>query len=88
MLQVAMHPVVQLRGPATLSSVLQPKHVLQGCAKKLVPGWEKSTAQLQTATAGHARLVLSKTVTFSHNPVRTPTDMHRSCNSLSNTMLL
>ena len=27
---------------------------VQGCAKKLVPGWEKSSAQLQPAQAGHA----------------------------------
>ena len=37
---------------------------IQGCAKKLVPGWDKSSAQLQPALAGHARLLLNKTVTF------------------------
>ena len=37
---------------------------IQGCAKKLVPGCKKSSAQLQPAQAGHARLVLNKTVTF------------------------
>ena len=29
-----------------------------------MPGWEKSSAQLQPAQACHARLVLNKTVTF------------------------
>ena len=38
---------------------------LQDCAKQLVPGCEKSSARLQPAQVGHARLVLSKTVTFS-----------------------
>ena len=28
---------------------------VHGCAKKLVPGWEKSSIQLQPAQAGHAR---------------------------------
>ena len=37
---------------------------LQGCAKKLVPGCEKSSAHLHPAQSGHARLVLSKIVTF------------------------
>ena len=37
---------------------------VQGCAKKLVPGCEKSSALLLPAQAGHARLVLNKTVTF------------------------
>ena len=34
---------------------------VQGCAKKLVPGCEKSSAQLQSA---QARRVLNKRVTF------------------------
>ena len=37
---------------------------IQGCAKKLVPGWEKSSAQLHPGQAGHARLVLNKPVSF------------------------
>ena len=37
---------------------------LQGWAKEMEPSWEKVSAQLQPATAGHARLVLSKTVLF------------------------
>ena len=39
---------------------------VQGCAKKLAPGWEKSSASLQPAQGGHARLVLNKTFTFLH----------------------
>ena len=37
---------------------------VQGCAKEMVPGCEKSSACLQPAQAVHARLVLTKTVTF------------------------
>ena len=37
---------------------------LQGCAKERELSWEKVSARLQPATAGHARLVLSKTVPF------------------------
>ena len=36
----------------------------QGCAKKLVPGCEKSSAQPQPDQSGHASLVLNKIVTF------------------------
>ena len=39
---------------------------IQGCAKKLLPGSEKSSANLQPAQAGHARLVLNETVTYLH----------------------
>ena len=35
-----------------------------GLCKKLVTGCEKSSARLQPAQAGHARLVLNKTVTL------------------------
>ena len=40
------------------------KPFVQGCAKKLVPGCENSSASLQSAQAGHARLVLNKTLPF------------------------
>ena len=39
-------------------------YLIQGCAKKLVPGCEKSSAHLQPAQFGRAGLVLNKTVTF------------------------
>ena len=42
-----------------------------GLSKKLVPDWEKSSAQ-----AGHAKLVLKKTVTFFlHSPVQSLSSM-------------
>ena len=37
---------------------------VQGWAKEMDLSWEKVSTQLQPATAGHARLVLSKTVPF------------------------
>ena len=37
---------------------------IQGWAKEMALSWEKVSAQLQPSTAGHARLVLSKTVPF------------------------
>ena len=37
---------------------------IQGWAKEMTLSWEKVSARLQPATAGHARLVLSKTVLF------------------------
>ena len=37
---------------------------IQGWAKEMELSWEKVSALLQPATAGHARLVLSKTVPF------------------------
>ena len=37
---------------------------IQGWAKEMELSWEKVSAQLQPATAGHARLLLSKTVPF------------------------
>ena len=44
---------------------------VQGCAKKLVQGWKKSSAQLQPAQANQARLVLNKQNSqfFMHNAV-------------------
>ena len=38
---------------------------VQGWAQEMALSWEKVSARLQSATAGHARLVLSKTVIFS-----------------------
>ena len=46
-------------------ATIKPIQYIQGCAKKLVPSCEKSYFQLQPAPTGDARLVLSKTVTFS-----------------------
>ena len=43
----------------------------QGCAKKLGPGCEKSSARLEPAQDGHARLVLNETVTFLHTTLYT-----------------
>ena len=40
------------------------QNLLQGWAKEMALSWEKVSARLQPATAGHARLVLSKTVPF------------------------
>ena len=38
----------------------------KNCAKRVVPGWEKSSYRdpVQLAQAAYARLVLNKTVTF------------------------
>ena len=38
--------------------------IVQGWAKEMELSWEKVSARLQPATAGHARLVLSKTVSL------------------------
>ena len=46
------------------SAVWFAKLRVQGCAKKLVPDCESSSAQLQPDWAGHARLVYNKTVTL------------------------
>ena len=42
----------------------QPSTHIQGWAKEMELSWEKVSARLQPATAGHASLVLSKTVPF------------------------
>ena len=45
--------------------------LLRDVKKKLGSGCEKSSAHLQPAQAGHARLVLNKTVTFYAQPCST-----------------
>ena len=49
---------------AQISWLILPQTV-QGWAKEMALSWEKVSARLQPATAGHARLMLSKTVPFS-----------------------
>ena len=55
--------------PPPLPHTLKLRHAylhkqIQGGAKERELSWEKVSARLQPATAGHARLVLSKTVPF------------------------
>ena len=45
---------------------------IQSCARKLVPGFEKRSAQPQPAQAGHAMPLLNNTVTYLRSTLYDP----------------